>query len=170
MIHHGIFGPFRIGFSGALDTAFTLLPQYLKQLGLSTHMIGKVRRASALLSNALRNPNPMSQDVLFALTQWHLGMGQFSQIPRARGFDSYLGYWNGAESYSNHSVGLATTNTTTNQSALGGTSPIYDFVDDTLGALATTQTGYASAGDYSTHVFSTRAVDIINAAAAQGPR
>ena len=46
MIHHGIFGPFRIGFSGALDTAFTLLPQYLQRLGMSTHMIGKVSSAS----------------------------------------------------------------------------------------------------------------------------
>ena len=45
MIHHGIFGPFRIGFSGSLDTAFTLLPQYFKELGLSTHMIGKVSEA-----------------------------------------------------------------------------------------------------------------------------
>jgi arylsulfatase B len=42
MIHHGIFAPFRIGFSGALDSAFTLLPQYLQRLGMRTHMIGKV--------------------------------------------------------------------------------------------------------------------------------
>ena len=33
MIHHGIFEPFGIGNSGALDPAFTLLPQYLKRLG-----------------------------------------------------------------------------------------------------------------------------------------
>jgi arylsulfatase A-like enzyme len=41
MIHHSIFGPFRIGFAGALDTAFTLLPQYLQRLGYQTHAIGK---------------------------------------------------------------------------------------------------------------------------------
>ena len=82
MIHHAIFGPFRGGFAGALDTAFTLLPQYLQRLGMQTHMVGK----------------------------WHLGFGQRSQLPRARGFDSYLGYWNGAEAYYNHTVGLETSN------------------------------------------------------------
>ena len=46
MIHHSIFGPFRIGFAGALDTAFTLLPQYLQQreeyLRLADSNIGTV--------------------------------------------------------------------------------------------------------------------------------
>jgi hypothetical protein len=133
MIHHGIFGPFRIGFAGALDTAFTLLPQYLQRLGMQTHAVGK----------------------------WHLGFGQRSQLPRARGFDSYLGYWNGAEAYSNHTVGIETTN--------GQPSPVYDFIDET-GARPTTQSAYAAAGQYSTHVFTARAVDIIKTAAAAPTR
>lgn len=97
--------------------------------------------------------------------QWHLGYGQQSQLPSRRGFDSYLGYWNGAESYYNHTIGEATSNCT-----LGGTAPIYDFVDDKLGAANSTRTGYAWASDYSTHVFSRRAVDIITAAAAAKSR
>lgn len=71
----------------------------------------------------------------------------------------------GAESYYNHTVGFATSNNT-----LGGTSPIYDFVDDKLGVANNTQTGYAWASNYSTHVFSRRTVDIITAAAAAKSR
>jgi arylsulfatase A-like enzyme len=41
MIHHGVFSPFAIGNPGALDSAFTLMPEYLKRLGFATHMIGK---------------------------------------------------------------------------------------------------------------------------------
>ena len=32
MIHHSVFGPFRGGGPEALDSAFTLLPQYLRRL------------------------------------------------------------------------------------------------------------------------------------------
>jgi arylsulfatase A-like enzyme len=32
MIHHSVYGPFRVGGPESLDTAFTLLPQYLQRL------------------------------------------------------------------------------------------------------------------------------------------
>ena len=70
-------------------------------------------------------------------------------------------YWNGAESYSNHTVGNA--NTTNGQPAA---SAVYDFVDETTGGRPTTQTAYRAAGQYSTHVFTARAVEIIKSAAA----
>jgi hypothetical protein len=99
--------------------------------------------------------------------QWHLGYGQRSELPRARGFDSYLGYWNGAESYSNHTVGF---NHTLGTAPEPGAAPVYDFVNETTGDASSTQTAYDAAGKYSTHVFSQRAVEIIIAAAAEPRR
>lgn len=52
-----------------LDLAF--LPQKLKELGYATHMVGK----------------------------WHLGMCNWNCTPTFRGFDSFLGFYNGAEDY-----------------------------------------------------------------------
>lgn len=48
-----------------------LLPQYLKDLGYTTHAIGK----------------------------WHLGMAKTTQLPTYRGFDSHFGYRGGFTSY-----------------------------------------------------------------------
>ena len=51
-----------------------ILPQYLKDLGYVTHMVGK----------------------------WHLGYYKEKYIPTRRGFDTFLGYYNGALSYYDH--------------------------------------------------------------------
>ncbi|KAL3191999.1 hypothetical protein MRX96_018118 [Rhipicephalus microplus] len=58
----------------ALPLRFEVLPQWLKRLGYSTHMIGK----------------------------WHLGYKTLDHTPTRRGFDTFFGYYNGLQYYYNH--------------------------------------------------------------------
>ncbi|XP_071529459.1 arylsulfatase B-like [Panulirus ornatus] len=57
-----------------LDLNLTLLPQSLKAAGYSTHAVGK----------------------------WHLGFCDWAYTPTKRGFDTFYGYYNGAEDYYSH--------------------------------------------------------------------
>ncbi|KAM7296264.1 arylsulfatase B [Ixodes scapularis] len=59
-----------------LPTNLTIMPEYLKNLGYATHMIGK----------------------------WHLGYYKESYTPTRRGFDSFYGYLNGGEDYYDHTI------------------------------------------------------------------
>ncbi|KAH6921879.1 hypothetical protein HPB50_005755 [Hyalomma asiaticum] len=60
----------------SLSLRFQLLPQWLKRLGYSTHIIGK----------------------------WHLGYSSVEYTPTWRGFDTFFGYYNGASYYFNHTL------------------------------------------------------------------
>lgn len=109
-IHHGIYMPFAQGTALRLNLSYTLLPGYLRKLGYSTHAVGK----------------------------WHLGQNVLAALPTGRGFDTYYGYWSGAEDYITHSTHNA-----------------YDFADGTESCLAAN-------GTYSTYLFTERAVSIID--------
>lgn len=70
--HNGFAPHHRTG----LGLSEKLLPQYLKELGYSTHLVGK----------------------------WHLGFYKRAYTPLARGFDSHFGFWTGAINYFNHTA------------------------------------------------------------------
>merc|ERR1711973_226611 len=57
-----------------LDSKLTLLPQYLKELNYSTHMIGK----------------------------WHLGICNEAYLPFNRGFGTFYGLYNGGSDHYTH--------------------------------------------------------------------
>ncbi|XP_018322397.1 arylsulfatase B-like [Agrilus planipennis] len=66
--------PLNDGQNYTLPIHFSLLPEKLKDLGYSTHLVGK----------------------------WHLGFTNTSATPLARGFDTYFGYWTGFMTYRSH--------------------------------------------------------------------
>ena len=69
---HGVISPEE---PRGLLTNLTILPEYLKMVNYSTHMVGK----------------------------WHLGFCNKRYLPTSRGFDSFYGYYTGAEGYFSHS-------------------------------------------------------------------
>ncbi|XP_064600138.1 arylsulfatase I-like isoform X2 [Liolophura sinensis] len=93
-----------------LPSKYTLLPQRLKKRGYTSHMVGK----------------------------WHLGFCNWSYTPTYRGFDSFLGYYQGAEDYYTHKIALG-----------------YDF-------RFNKEVYKNTKGEYSTNTFERRAVEIIS--------
>jgi arylsulfatase A-like enzyme len=94
-----------------------------------------------------------------AVGKWHLGGNTVRATPTGRGFDSYVGYWCGAQDYETHSV-----------SGAGG-GMVYDFHNTSTGAgggAAFDETLVDAYGTFSTRVFSAAATDIIARQGAAG--
>lgn len=70
MFHRAIHAPQPTG----LPLDIKILPQYLKDYGYRTHIVGK----------------------------WHLGFCKAAYTPTRRGFDSHFGFWAGHEDYFTH--------------------------------------------------------------------
>ncbi|XP_011647798.1 arylsulfatase B-like [Pogonomyrmex barbatus] len=77
--------PIRTGMQGnplkgaeprGIPLSHTLLPEYLRKLGYTTHLVGK----------------------------WHVGYHSTSYGPTRRGFDTFLGYYTGIIQYFNHTL------------------------------------------------------------------
>ncbi|XP_029826470.2 arylsulfatase B-like [Ixodes scapularis] len=67
-----------------LSPNFTIMPEYLKELGYASHIIGK----------------------------WGIGYYKESYTPTYRGFDSFYGYYNGGEDYYSHKFSMVVDNDT----------------------------------------------------------
>ncbi|ESO91396.1 hypothetical protein LOTGIDRAFT_182669 [Lottia gigantea] len=118
--------PFKTGFqhyvvgnsqNTCLPHDLTLLPQQMKKAGYSTHAIGK----------------------------WHLGYCNWNCTPTYKGFDTFFGYYNGAEDYFQHTMG-----------------PFYDLRDNE-------KIAWDQKGKYSAQFFADRASDIIKQHDTQKP-
>ncbi|CAK9822218.1 Arylsulfatase B [Anthophora retusa] len=68
--------PLKAGEPRAIPLSNTLLPEYLRKLGYATHLVGK----------------------------WHVGYYSDYHTPVYRGFDTFLGYYNGYVTYFNHTI------------------------------------------------------------------
>ncbi|KAH7966599.1 hypothetical protein HPB49_017975 [Dermacentor silvarum] len=68
--------PIDVGEPWGMPTNLRILPQYLKEFGYETHLVGK----------------------------WHLGSYKESLTPTCRGFDSFYGYYYGEQEYYAHTT------------------------------------------------------------------
>lgn len=66
--------PLSAGENRFIPLEMPILPEKLKELGYSTHLVGK----------------------------WHLGAAYRNVTPTKRGFDTHYGYWNGYIGYFNY--------------------------------------------------------------------
>jgi len=133
----------------SLPEEIPTLANMLHDAGYATHMVGK----------------------------WHIGYYKEQLVPTRRGFDSFFGFLNGAEEY--HSHVLCSNLQTTLESLSDDYSEIWELNKDNylvsgsdenymINALCgfdlrSNETGAMNySGHYSTHLFTQKAVDIIN--------
>ena len=110
-----------------LPSSYPLLPAAFKVLGYETAMIGK----------------------------WHLGYPNASCTPNGKGFDSFLGYYNGDEAYSSH--------------YMGGHVDFHECAANENQSTCDAGCATSYAGRYSTEVYAERAQSLIAKRSQVGP-
>ncbi|KAG0431633.1 hypothetical protein HPB47_021573 [Ixodes persulcatus] len=89
-----------------LSPDFTIMPQYLKELGYASHIIGK----------------------------WGVGYYKKSYTPTYRGFDSFYGYYNGGEDYYSHKFSMDNGMLNTTHKVQGTNGAVYEL-DQSVGMV-----------------------------------
>nr|XP_045604438.1 arylsulfatase B-like [Procambarus clarkii]XP_045604441.1 arylsulfatase B-like [Procambarus clarkii] len=137
-----------------LDLKLKLLPQALKDSGYHTHAVGK----------------------------WHLGFCSWDYTPTMRGFDTFFGYYNGAEDYFTHRrSGLFDTrmdsyydldtgacrghNDTNGEDKKKQDGKHHDWLDLRYNTTPDT----SKEGVYSTHMFASHVEDLLRTRSAEDP-
>ncbi|CAK0839965.1 unnamed protein product, partial [Prorocentrum cordatum] len=116
-LHHTVNDWLRPGQATGLPLNETLLPELLAPAGYRRHAVGK----------------------------WHLGFTRWEHTPTFRGFESFVGFYGGGESYFKHESGG------------------YDFRRDMQPRCGANCSRLAKqdSGHYSTHLFTARAQEVI---------
>ena len=84
-----------------LYTNFTLMPEYLRELGYRTHAIGKYVFILQKFSKTFFCTYLINL-YLLKITRWHLGFCNEAYLPTRRGFDSFRGPYLGALEFYSH--------------------------------------------------------------------
>ncbi|XP_065187655.1 arylsulfatase I-like [Sycon ciliatum] len=136
-LQHAVIKPER---AYGLNLTITTTAQHLKELGYSTHIIGK----------------------------WHLGFCNKEYTPTQRGFDSFFGYYLGAEDYYTHQRSGSVPKSGHDELGKGDRNIIgLDLHRDTVD---TYNNALDENGTYSTYAFAKEAVNIVkNHKAQDGP-
>ena len=128
----------------------TTLAQVLNARGFVSHAVGKVSAVLGLvvLDTKLYTDNlPRQNTHRFPLQQWHLGCHLTPFLPTFRGFDSFYGYYEGSEDYFTHNF-------------YGNGLDFHREEGRRCGANCT-ELLWDAVGQYSTTLFSQRAVQLI---------
>jgi len=144
-LQHGMIAPCQ---ANSLPKETPTLADELRDAGYATHMVGK----------------------------WHLGHYAEQLIPTRRGFDSFFGFLNGGELYSSHILCVRAENVLSDTCELKKKKdyiayrPTASEHDDMLCGLDLRSNEAVSAnysGQYSTHLFTEKAIDVIAAHASK---
>ncbi|XP_023342636.1 arylsulfatase B [Eurytemora carolleeae] len=104
-----------------LNTSIKILPEYLKEAGYATHMVGK----------------------------WHLGYCNEAYLPNQRGFDTFFGQYSHVTNYYTREVDVG-------EKKFENDHKGYDFREND-------KVSYEGLGEFSTDLFSRKAVSVIEA-------